>query len=59
MEKGKGREGTREGERKRKEKGEIYPTFWYKVTALSGSDNTRRIGLVTRNQSALFTMSIN
>ena len=41
-------------------KGEMVPHFWYKVTPMSASDiHTRRIGLATRNQSALFMMSIN
>ena len=36
-----------------------YPTFWYKVTPMSASDiHTRRIGIATSNQSALFMMSI-
>ena len=36
------------------------PLFWYKVTPMSASDiHTRRIGLATSNQSALFMTSIN
>jgi len=60
--KGKGSEGKRE-EKERKGEGEgrdAYPTFWYKMTPMSARDiHKRRIGLATRNQSALFMMSIN
>jgi len=39
--------------------GEIVPHFWYKVTPMSASDiHTRRIGLATSTQSALFIIII-
>ena len=65
-EEGKKAEGRKKGigKGRRKERGtgreRWYPTFWYKVTPMSASDiHTRRIGLATRNQSAIFMMSIN
>ena len=54
---GREKKEEREGERGRER---WYPTFWYKVTPMSASDiHTRRIRIATRNQSALFMMSIN
>jgi len=62
--KGKERKNGR-GKRRGKGKGDMvdlpsYPTFWYKETPMSVNDiHMRRIGLATRNQSALSMMSIN
>ena len=58
----KEREGKKKGRGKRMGKGRDrwYPTFWYKLTPMSARNILkRRIGLATRNQSALFMMSIN
>ena len=58
--KGKGMEEKRERKWKGKWRERWYPTFWYKVTPMPASDiHTRRIGLATSNQSALFMISIN
>ena len=71
----KEREGRKKGRKKEEERegkgegrdGTTNLTFWYKLTPMSvregyqgfGPRHKRRIGLTTRNQSALFMMSIN